>query len=331
MQFTVGETPVTVTKWTVVALLLATACAGYGGYDYVQQSAAVEDAVAVDATIHEAAVESDSGGRRSGIQYGFDVEFTYRYEGTEYTSDRVFPGSISRQYDSRSDAEAVLEPYEPNATVTAYVDPSAPGEAFLERQTTSGPFVFVGGGAVVFALVALNAIGARDPGQHTDLRPERESTDADAGTLLGVDRNAVNTASKRLMVAGPVLVLVSVLALVGILLAAGGGAPGASPTLESEPTDPAGLAVFGLAGGLGLLVLGVVLYLTWSFGEYRRVRARVREPRPPSPFRHPSRLVTILGTDDDDLDAYGWRVKRTGFALAVLAVLGAVVAELLVF
>lgn len=331
MEVTVRGTLVTLTKWTVIALLLAAACAGYGGYDYVQQSAAVEDAVAVDATIVDAAVEEDTGGRRSGIQYDLDVEYTYRYEGTEYAGDQVFPGSITPSYDSRSEAESVLAPYEENATVTAYVDPAAPGEAFLERQTTSAPLRFVAGGALVFVLVALHAVGAREPGQHTDLRPEAEAATADPGTLFGVDRDTVNTASKRLLVAGPVLALLSAVALVAVLLAAGGGAPGASPTLQPAPTDPAGLAVGGLVAGLSALVVGLVVYASWSFTEYRQFRARIPEPRPPSPFRRPTRLVTILGTDDDDLDPYGWRVKRTGFALAALAVAGLVAVELVVF
>lgn len=330
MQVTVGGTSVTLTKWTAVALLLAAACAGYGGYDYAQQSAAVEDAVAVDATILEAAVERDPGGRRSGIRYDLVVEFTYQYEGTEYTSNRVFPGSISTGYESRDGAESVLAPYEANETATAYVDPAAPGDGFLKRQTNSGPFAFVAGGALAFVMVALHATGAREPGQHTDLRPASAEGTTNAGTLLGVDRDTVNTASKRLLVAGPVLALVSVVALVGVLLAASGGSAGESPTLDLAPTDPRAFPVIGLGIGLALLVAGLVVYIVWSLGEYRRVRARVREPRPPSPFRHPSRLVTILGTSDDDLDPYGWQVKRTGFALVALAIVCLVIAEILV-
>jgi len=347
----VGGTPVTVTKWTAVALLLAAACAGYGGYDYVQQSAAVEDAVAVDATVVETDIQRDSGGRRSGPTYDVAVEYTYRYEGTEYTGDQVYPGSITPNYDSRSEAESVLAPYEEDATVTAYVDPAAPGEAFLERQATSAPLTFVAGGSLVFVLVALNAVGARNPGQETGVELEDDqdtpwsdgsedggsgdssstSSNTSDGTLLGVDRGSVNTASKRLMALGPALAFLSVIALVVVLLGAGGGAEGASPTLQPGPTDPAGLAVLGLVAGLSALVVGLVLYAGWSFTEYRRVRERVPEPRPPSPFRRLTRLVTILGTDDDDLDPYGWRVKRTGFALAVLAIVGAALAEMLVF
>jgi hypothetical protein len=71
----------------------------------------------------------------------------------------------------------------------------------------------------------------------------------------------------------------------------------------------------------GLALIGaLVLYGVWSFTEYRRLRERIPEPRPPSPFRHPSRLVTVLYTREG-LDAYGRRVKRTGFVLAVTAFL----------
>jgi len=51
MEFAVRGTVVTVTNGTAILLLVGLAFVTYGGYDYVQQSGAVDDAVSVEATI----------------------------------------------------------------------------------------------------------------------------------------------------------------------------------------------------------------------------------------------------------------------------------------
>ncbi|MFC6960672.1 hypothetical protein ACFQJ8_00920 [Halocatena marina] len=76
------------------------------------------------------------------------------------------------------------------------------------------------------------------------------------------------------------------------------------------------------------MIASLLLYSLWSFTEYRRLRERISEPRPPSPFKHPTRLVTIL-TTNDDLDDYGRRVKKTGFTFVLaLFFIGALLNEL---
>lgn len=320
MQFTMRGTRVTVTPLLLVALAVGLGVAGYGGYDYVRQSNAVDDAVAVETTVTETGV-SESAGR--GLSYRVSVEHTYEYRGREYTSSQVFPGATSPTYTVRSDAERVLEPYEPEATVTAYVDPDAPGRAFLERQTTHAPLKFVGFGALLALLTMLHAVGVRDPGQQTALRPPADRKPTRHETLLGLDRDRVNRLSKRLVLVAPLVLAVSLVATVVLADAA------ASPSIRASPTDPVGLAlVTTIAAGFAS-VGGLLLYALWSFTEYRRLRERIPEPGPPSPFRHPSRLVTILYTSDG-LDAYGRRVKRTGFAFLAAAFLAAVFAYLLV-
>lgn len=79
-----------------------------------------------------------------------------------------------------------------------------------------------------------------------------------------------------------------------------------------------------------VLLVSVVLYGIWSFTEYRRLRDRIPEPRPPSPFKHPTRLVTIpMG--NYDLDSYGKRVQRTSFAFIVALFFTGAILQLLVF
>ncbi len=308
MNVSVRGTPATITTATVVLLLVGLGIAGYGGYDYLQQQEAIDDAVPVESTVVDTAIDRSAG---RGLHYRVTVNHTYRYNGTGYTSEQVFPGSIAPSYNVREDAEDVIEPYEPNATVTAYVDPDSPGRAFLERRATWGPFQFVGIGGLIVVLVTLDAVGAPNPGRGTELRPATGREPTRYETLFGRDRDTINRLSKRLIAGTSVVFLLSIVATVILAFNA------ESSSIRADVTDPIGLALLSAAVAALVFVIALLLYAVWSFTEYRRLRERIPEPRPPSPFRHPTRLVTILHTDDE-LDAYGRRVRRTGFAFAVV-------------
>lgn len=308
MELSIRGTPVTITAATVVLLLVGLGIAGYGGYDYLQQREAVDDAVSVESTVVDTEIDRSAG---RGLHYRVTVNHTYRYNGTGYTSEQVFPGSIAPSYNVREDAEDVIDPYEPNETVTAYVDPDSPGRAFLERRATLAPLLFVGIGSLVLVLVTLDAVGAPTPGRGTELRPATGREPTRYETLFGRDRDAINRLSKRLIVGGPVVFLLSIVATVVLAFNA------ESSSIRAEVTDPIGLTLLTAAVAALVSVAAVLLYAVWSFTEYRRLRERIPEPRPPSPFRHPTRLVTILSTNDE-LDPYGRRVRWTGFAFAVI-------------
>ena len=136
----------------VVMLLIGLAAAGYGAYDYTQQSDAVDDAVEVDATITDLGVEPVATGSSTGTSYRPTVRFTYEYEGTEYTGTNVFPSAITSDHDTESAARAVTDGYAVGEPATAYVDPSDPDGAFLRSQTSNAPLVAVAIG-VGFVLV----------------------------------------------------------------------------------------------------------------------------------------------------------------------------------
>lgn len=329
MELSVRDTPIEITIGALILALLALALVGYGGYDYVQQSTAIDNAVEVEATVVETSLtEVDSG--RSGINYDATVEFRYRYQGAEYTSDKRFPGSFSKTYNTRSAAESALEPYDGGDTVTAYVDPTAPSEGFLERQTSRGPLHLIAIGSVVLLVISLDAVGARRPGQETELRAASHHEPTRYQTLFGVDRDTVNHVSKRLIKWAVVVLPLSVVGVVAVLLISESGSSGTPEQRQVGLSDPIGLLLAVAFLTVLLLIVSVTLYGIWSFTEYRRLRERIPEPRPPSPFRHPTRLVTIL-VGNDDLDAYGKRVKRTGFAFVVALFLSGVVLNLLVF
>jgi len=326
MELTIRGTPVRITKGTVLLILICLAGITYGGYDYVQQSAAVDDAVPVEATIEEASItESES---RGSSDYYAQVAFTYQFQGTEYTGDQLSPGSISQSYDTRSAAESAIDPYEPDETVTAYVDPANPSEGFLERQTITSPVEFIAFGGLVLLVTALNAVGARKPGTETGLQSEQKHAATRYQTLFGVDRDRVHSLSTRLLKVTILVIPASMLSVAAILLLAESGS-GEPVHLQVGLTDPVGI-LLGIAFLAAItLIIAVLLYSVWSFTEYRRLRERIPEPRPPSPFKHPTRLVTIcLG--NYELDAYGKRVQKTGVAFVVMVFFLGALAQILV-
>jgi len=143
---------------SVLLVVLALGLVGYGAADYVGQTDAVQDAVEVDATVLEAGVETTSTPGNGDVEFRPTVRYRYSYDGTAYTGTRLFPGSVPPTYDTESAARDVLAGYDPDATVTAYVDPAAPGEAFLEDRTSTTPLLLAGVGAVLALLGGASAL-----------------------------------------------------------------------------------------------------------------------------------------------------------------------------
>ncbi|RZV06028.1 uncharacterized protein DUF3592 [Natrinema hispanicum] len=131
-------------RGAVIMLLIGLLATGYGAYDYVQQSEALTNAEEVTAELTTKGVDTDTGGSSSGVDYRPTVRFTYEYDGTSYTSTNVFPTTISPTYDTESEARSVLGGYETGDTVTAYVPPSDPDDAYLKHQSSNAPLLVVG-------------------------------------------------------------------------------------------------------------------------------------------------------------------------------------------
>lgn len=324
MNVPVGETAVHLSWRRIVFGLLLVGLVGYGGYGYTQQSQALSDAVAVQATVTDAGIDRREAGR--GIEYVPRIEYTYQYRGETYVGDQVFPGTRTPRYDRRLRAQSVVDPYATGTTVRAYVVPGTPSEAFLIPERTPWPLRAVGLGAAGLLLLGLDSLGSRTPGRETDLRTE---SDATSPSTLGMDAATVHRVAVRLIVGCSVAGFVSLVALVAAVLNAAGGIGGPAATLQADLFGPVGLSALAAAVSFVGLLCAVCLYGAWSFTEYRRLRARIRGEAPPSPFRHPSRLVTILRTRHDDLSEYGRRVRLTGFTFVTAGVLLFVLAEVL--
>ena len=133
----------------LLALVLGLAIAGYGAYDYQQQQQALADADEVNATVVATGVEAISGSSNPGSEYRPTVTFEYRYDGRNFTSENVFPSATTPNYDTRSAAADVLSGYRAGEPATAFVDPAAPGSAFLIHRESGGPVLAVAIGGLL--------------------------------------------------------------------------------------------------------------------------------------------------------------------------------------
>jgi len=135
-----------------VVVLIGLGTIGYGAYSYNAQTSALGSAVEVDATVTSTSVEEND--KRRGVSYSPKATFTYTYEGEEYTSSNVYPGTLPREFDTEDDARDALDGYGEDEAVTAYAPPESPGSAYLKKEGSNKPFLVMGIG-VLFLFAAL--------------------------------------------------------------------------------------------------------------------------------------------------------------------------------
>jgi hypothetical protein len=324
MRIPLGVTTLHLSGKQVLLLFLALGFVGHNAYGYVQQSRAVSDATAVRATVDETDIVRDASGREN-IEWIPEVRYTYQYRGSTYRSEQVYPGVEARGYYDRSKAVSVTDSYEPGATVTAYVRPDQPSNAFLIRERGSGPLWGMGIGVLGVVVTLLAGLGSRTAGQ-AEPRPVDDVRLASSDRRSWVQRNGgtVRRLAKRLAGASLGGLVLSLVVTVFAVLDATSGSERPQPEISADLFGPVGLPLLAVFACYLGLVLSTCLYGGWSVSEYRQVRRRLEDPKPPSPFRHPSRLVTIIGTSHDELSEYGQRVRVTGVLLTVAGFLVAV-------
>ncbi len=105
--------------------------------------------------IERAWIEEGRKTHDSPTSYRFRVEYGYRFEGREYTGDRV--KRVDGATSIRSKAEGLLEKYPEGLETQCFVNPAVPDEAVLRHDTLAvgysiwfpGLFVVGGVGIVV--------------------------------------------------------------------------------------------------------------------------------------------------------------------------------------
>jgi len=82
--------------------------------------------------------------QRRGTPYITKATFEYSYQGESHTSSNVYPGPLSKDFGSKADPRAQLDGYGTGDTVTAYVPPDSPGNAFLNHESSNKPLFVIG-------------------------------------------------------------------------------------------------------------------------------------------------------------------------------------------
>lgn len=319
MEVSVAGEEIQISRSLLFILLFAVGLIAFGTYDYVGQRQTVQDAVEVDATVTAAGI--DEGSVRGGIDYYPNVTFEYRYEGVEYTGDDVFPGSFNAKYGNVSEAESIIEQYPVGETVTAYVDPDSPEEAYLKNKTNSNPLTFMGMGVVVLLLGILKG---RANAEHGNSEEDRGSTAGyerydGSPTVLGFDNDTVGMFLKRLIVASFLAIFLS---LVGIFVFALSTESDAASTTQLNVFEPAGFVFFAAFLSGCSLITSLLGYAGWSYRESRHLK-RTKEAE-----NHQS-LLSIILADNKDLNEYEKRVRITAVSLLIGLFLLAVLLNIL--
>ena len=136
----------------MIIIVIGISMIGYGAVNYYQQHQAVENAVEVNATVTETDIETIH--HRRSDNYAPIVTFEYRYQGTSYTSNNIFPTGADPDYDSKSKARKFLQKYESGDRITAYVSPSSPSSGFLNEERSNEPlYILAIGGFLSLASV----------------------------------------------------------------------------------------------------------------------------------------------------------------------------------
>jgi len=122
---------------TLVLLFIALFLTAAGILPTLDHHSSVQEHEPVDATIisTDIRVEEDDDGDKT---YYPIVNYEYAVDGETYRQDNVFPGSFSRGFGSRSDAEAVVDQYDPGQGVTVQYGPRNHGQAYLRNDGMPG-------------------------------------------------------------------------------------------------------------------------------------------------------------------------------------------------
>ena len=125
----------------ILVVIAGIGLAIYGGYSLMQQDSAIQNAEQINVTIESTGVETVS--QRRGVEYKPTASFSYTYNGDSYNSDNVYPSGIAQEFNSEEDASQVIEDYNTGETVTGYISPGSPGNAFLVDESSNTPYLMI--------------------------------------------------------------------------------------------------------------------------------------------------------------------------------------------
>ncbi|EGQ43432.1 MAG: protein of unknown function, DUF3592 [Candidatus Nanosalina sp. J07AB43] len=135
-----GDIPV------VLAILVGVGMVFLGYNTYVDQRQALNNPENVSATVVDTGIREDSS-RRGGIDFSPVIEFRYTYNGSNYTSNSMYPGGQGPdEHNLESEAREVVQNYSQGSRIQVLVPPERPQEGFIKAEKTSDGLVFIGVG-----------------------------------------------------------------------------------------------------------------------------------------------------------------------------------------
>jgi Protein of unknown function (DUF3592). len=130
----------------VIAVLIGAGMVFLGYNAHIDQSQALDNPENVTATIVDTGIREDSS-RRGGTDYRPVIEFRYTYNGSEYTSNNMYPGGQEPEdHNLESEAREVVQNYSQGSSIQALVPPERPQEGFIKAEKTNNGLIFVGVG-----------------------------------------------------------------------------------------------------------------------------------------------------------------------------------------
>jgi hypothetical protein len=108
-------------------------------------------AIVLSSEVRQATTRIGTDASDTATSYWPEVEFSYEYGGTSRTSNKIWPVG---EGGSEADAKVALSSYPEGAEVSAFVDPSDPGTAFLEKRWSQAPYLSVIIGVFPTAFIA---------------------------------------------------------------------------------------------------------------------------------------------------------------------------------
>ncbi|MBN1346408.1 MAG: DUF3592 domain-containing protein [Phycisphaerae bacterium] len=132
---------------------------GVGTYLVHRQHHKITTCRPVEATVLSTDIkvtQSRNSDGRTSTSYQPIVVYRYEVDGRTYTCDAVTPLAESA---SRSWANEIVNKYKKGREVTAYYDPKEPAEAFLEKQYSFFPYMFILFPMLFFAVAAGVGVG----------------------------------------------------------------------------------------------------------------------------------------------------------------------------
>lgn len=129
-----------------ISILVGLVASAFFGPSVLEKTRATKSWVEVPGEVIESRVVRNSS-RRNKSNYELEVDYRYRFEDKEYTSDQVTVG-WNWTFNRRGKAEARQQDFLPGAAVAVFVDPEAPASAVLERGGESAGWFTIGLGAI---------------------------------------------------------------------------------------------------------------------------------------------------------------------------------------